>query len=189
MTAASVSLQVSNASREAQAWPLTQVTTLAPGAVLDADHESAELAWVLTPAQTSALALGSYEVKLTWGGQVSSPLAVEIVEAPTGLAPAAAASAQARLASLTARAALLQNDPAAALVALDAALVAQPTHVGLLTAQALAHEAAGSKQDALRSADAALTQVLMSEPAPTEPVSTMELRNRLLRATMAGGAP
>jgi hypothetical protein len=189
LTAASVTLQVSNASRETQAWPLTQVTTLAPAATLDADHESAEVAWLLSPAQTSALAVGSYEVRLTWGGQAASVLPIEIVEPPTGLAPADAARAQARLASLTARAALLQNDPAAALVALDAALIAQPTHVGLLTTQALSHEAAGSTQEALRSADAALTQLLMSEPAPTEPVSTMELRNRLLRTTMAGGAP
>jgi hypothetical protein len=189
LTAASLSLTVSNGSHQAQAWPLTQVTTLAPGAALDADHESVEVAWVLTPAQTRALELGTYQVQLTWAGQTAAALAVEIVEAPAGLAPADAAREQARLANLAARAALLQNDSAAALAAVNAALVDQPTHVGLLTSQALAHEAAGDKKAALRSAEAALRQVLVDEPVPTEPVSTMELRNRLLRAAKAGGAP
>jgi hypothetical protein len=130
--------------------------------------------------------VGSYQVQVTWAGQVSAPFTVEIVEAPTGLAPAAAAREQARLATLTARVALLQHDPAAALAALNTALVDQPVHVGLLSTKALAHEAAGARKEALQSAEAALEQVLIGQP--TEPVSTWELRNRL-RTPTAGGAP
>jgi hypothetical protein len=188
LPASAMSLKVGDASQQVQTWPLAQVKAPAPGAALDAEHRSVQVAWVLTPAQTSALALGTYEVQLTWAGQSSPPLAVEIVEAPTGLGPGDAAMAQARLANLTAQAALLQNDAASALAALNAELVAQPTHVWLLTTQSLAYEAAGNKDEALKSAEAALEQVLLDEPDPDEPVTTWELRNRLLPPA-AGGAP
>ncbi len=183
LDAASLRLRLTDASGQELSWPLVQLTTLEPNLALDSNRARAEVTWALSPAQTGALPLGSYRAELAWAGQTSPALAIEIVDPP--------AAAQVRRASLEARYALLRNDPAAALASLSPALAAQPNDVALRTWEALVHEAAGSTDNALSSAEVAVEQVFAGDGGPTEPSSTLDLRNRLLRRSLGleGGAP
>jgi tetratricopeptide (TPR) repeat protein len=178
-----LSVSVYAASGQQAAWPLELTTAFDAAPRLGPDNDSARAVWIVPHGNTSSFEPGRYAIRATWGGVESSPLEVEVKDAPAELTKAD----RIRLASLRAEAMTLIGDHQSAVDLLNDALAVDPGSVALLSQKALAHERLGQLGAALATANDALARFDEQFPDAGHPPALLLQTQRRIMARLAGG--